>query len=231
MSFAEAYTDVAICNRALSRLKESPIASMSQGGVAARECRTWYKPTVRWLLEEHDWGLATKRSPLAALAVNDRPNEWLYAYAAPTDLAFPIDIIPFNDSGAIGYYQGLKQFALPRLARFRRAGSTIYSSVPGAYLDHTSLAVTEALFNEQFVNVIDLYLASRLAIGMRGNEKMRDSYAQQGLTALQNAKAKNLNEQRQTYGDAMSDGERARMGGSEYGGGYVYPYLATRLTY
>lgn len=229
MSFAESYTDVKICNRALSRLKESPIATMDQGGVAARECRTWYKPTVRWLLEEHDWQLAAKRSPLTALAVNDRPMEWLYAYAAPVDLAYIVDIIPFNDSGAIGYYQGLKQFTLPRTQRFKREGSVIYSSVPGAYVAHTSLDVTEAEFNEQFVNVIDLYLASRIAIGLRGSEKMRDAYAQQGLTALQNAKAKNLNEQRQTYGDAMSDSERSRLGGSEYGGGYTYPVLGTRV--
>lgn len=230
MSFAEPYSDVIICNGSLSLLKESPIASMEQGGSAARECRTWYKKTVRWLLEEHAWGLATKRSPLAALATNDRTAEWLYAYAAPRDLAFPVDIIPLNGSGAIGYYQGLKQFTLPQ-QRFKREGSVIYSRVPGAYLAHTSLDVTEADFSEQFVITIQFYLASRMAIGLRGSEKMRDRYAADGLTALQNAKAKNLNEQRQTYGDAISDTERSRAGGSEYGGGYVYPVLGTRLIY
>lgn len=220
MSFKVPYTDVSICNRALSRLKESPIAAIDQGGVAARECRQWYKPTVRWLLEEFHWNLATVRTALAEKA-NTRSTEWNYAYAAPADLAFPVQISPYGDGANIGYYAGLKQFNF--IQRMAYVGDTIYSSVAGAYLDYTSLDINESQFNELFVSVIELYLASRMAIGVRGSEKMRDAYEQQGLTALQNAKARNLNANGPTYGDTMSEADRVRTGGSEYLGGNPFP--------
>ena len=79
-------SEVAICNLSLSHLGDSAtVASISppEGSAQAEHCERWYPMARDTLLQMHDWGFATKRATLAALATV--PSDWGYAYALPPD--------------------------------------------------------------------------------------------------------------------------------------------------
>lgn len=68
---------VAICNRALDKLGQDPITSLTDGTVAANRCnRTW--PIVRDAeLREHPWNFAVKR---ATLSPSTTTPDWGFSY-------------------------------------------------------------------------------------------------------------------------------------------------------
>ena len=154
MSFKTNYSDVIICNRALSCLPESPIAMMDAPGIAARECRQHYSPVVRRVLTMHDWGLATKVESLAVSSDNPR-REWTYAYAPPADLAFAIDVVPADLVGGnsnTNYFQGMQALlGGTKFGKFKRSDGKIYSNIEDASLVYTTLDITEDAFTEDFV--------------------------------------------------------------------------------
>jgi hypothetical protein len=226
MSFKVAYTDVTICNRALSRLPHSPLTNLATDpGLAARECRLWYKPTVRKLLELYDWGLATKREAMAEAPVNDRP-EWAYCYLAPNDLGFAKSLLPTDQAiSGVGYYQGLRSLQNTVALRMQRVGGKIYSHWPGATLEYTSLEITEAEFTEVLVEAIDLTLASKIAMPITKNQQLADGLAEKAREHINQALAADRQQQGQKYGEGLTETERARELGVDFGySGYPTEY-------
>lgn len=212
MSFRITYSDVIIANRALGMLPEAPIDSLDGPGVARRALRTYYKPTIAALLSKHDFGLATKRAALAELT-NDRA-EWLYKYAAPNDLGYALTQHSGGTSGSsVGYYQGLKAIGAGGYAKFKRVGQAIYSNMPGAVLEYTSLDVTEADFTEAFVDIAVPMVASAIAMDITKRDDLRDDLAALGRTKLNEWLAVERNQRGERYGDTMTETEIARQVG------------------
>ena len=226
MSFKTNYSDVIICNRALSCLPESPIAMMDAPGIAARECRQHYSPVVRRVLTMHDWGLATKVESLAVSSDNPR-REWTYAYAPPADLAFAIDVVPADLVGGnsnTNYFQGMQALlGGTKFGKFKRSDGKIYSNIEDASLVYTTLDITEDAFTEDFVLVVEKYLAAKLAMPITKRKDLADALEEEGDKMVNRAVALYRSQQGQTYGDEKSDTERVREGSLtyyNYGGGY-----------
>jgi hypothetical protein len=211
MSFKEITSDTAICNRALGMVSESKtISSLDDPGINAQACRRWYKPIVARLLEMHHWGLATKKEPLVAVT-NGRATEWMYAYDAPHDLAFPVGISMESGASSVSYYRGLAGLVAMAYGRpiFLYQSGVIYSNMAGD-LEYVSYDITEADFNATFENIVILMLASRLALELPKDMDLSKELAQSAVTEINIAMAQNLNAGNRQYGMNVSEAEIAR---------------------
>lgn len=219
MSFIETRSDIDIVNKALSRIGQVGLSGTLEtpagNSNAGREARLHYKATVRWVLEQHHWNLATKRQTLVEVT-NDRSIEWGFAYAKPADLAFPVAIYTPGDAaaGPISYFRGLKGLFAQLYGRllFTYSGGVLYSFMGPAELEFTSFDITEQDFTEQLETLIVLFLASKFAYSVAKDHRMGNEIKQEALTELDRAIAGNLNEQQATYGNHMSEAEMARNG-------------------
>lgn len=220
MSFIEARSDISICNKALSRIKQQSLSGSLTDPAnlnkhAARECNLWYKPVVRQVLASHHFGLATKQVGLVSQPTNDRPAEWTNAFIAPTDMAFPVLVGPLV-TGTIGisYYQGLGFLIASLYGRplFRYATGTIYANIDGAVLDYVSFDITEQDFNDAVEKLVVLFLASNLARSVAKDDTLARELHDEGLKEMNLEIARELNLGGQRYGEGISEYEMARGG-------------------
>jgi hypothetical protein len=216
MSFIEARSDIAICNKALSRVGNQGISGSLASPVnnAGRLCNQWYKTVVRTLLEQHHFGLATVRQALVEVT-NDRSAEWLAAYQPPSDMAFPVTLGPYG-SGQVSYYRGLEGLFGILLGQkiFLYNRGVIYSQVSGATLEYVTLGITEADFNQTFENLVIVFLASVLAETLLKDRQLAKDLYEEGMSKLNWAIAQSLNLGQQRYGDSPTESEIARGGGA-----------------
>lgn len=214
MSFQEPRSAINIANRALSRIGQAQITGTLDNPLnnAMRQCALHYKSVVRTLLEQHHFGLATKRQALVTVT-NDRSNEWLFAYQPPSDMAFPVSFGPYP-SGQVSYYQGLGALLgiLSGRPIFAYASGVLYAQLEDAELEYVSFDITEADFNQTFENLVVVFLASELARGLAKDPKMAADLYEEGMSKLNWAIAQNLNIGRPTYGNSLTETELARGG-------------------
>lgn len=223
MSFKPDTSAASIANEALAMLPADPIQDLDERSMEARECRRFYKPVVARLLEQFHWGLATKRAPLAALAVNDRPNEWAYAYAKPTDLAYPVRMHTEDGGAYYGWFMEQLSYLLPGgRTLFRQVGGTIYSSVGAASIEYTSFNITEANFTALFKDVVTLELAARICRPITKDDALARELASRAEYERRQAIANDLNRNGMTYGNKPTESEIVRGAGLDlnYAGGY-----------
>jgi hypothetical protein len=221
MGFQEPRDAISICNKALSRIKQQPLAGSLDDPAnlnkhAARECKLWYKTIVRQVLSQHHWGLATKRTALVTNVTNVRDGEWAYSYVPPSDMAFPVVVQPPYSAigGTISYYRGLGALLAQLYGRplFRYESGAIFANAEGAILDYTSFDITEQDFNEAVEALVVLYLASQLAYSVAKDDKLGRDLHEEALARQNLEIAHNLNMNQPKYGDFVSEGERARAG-------------------
>lgn len=214
MTFRPDPSGIAICNRALSRLKQGPISDLDPPtpvGVPSRECARWYKPVVARLLESHHWNLATRRVALTE-ATNDRTSDWRYRYALPVDVAFPVSLaLPAGTTSNLQYYQGLAGLLATASGRpvFLKSGAFLYTTWAGD-LDYVSYDISEADFNATFENIVELMLAAAMAYAITGSRTREESLRQQATSAMNLAIAQNLNAGNPRYGEFTSERDLAR---------------------
>jgi len=225
MSFKEIESAVGLANKALGMISEQSITSLDDAGARAEKVKRWYKPVVARLLETHHWGLATKRASLVALPTNDRSAEWLYAYSAPDDMAFPVGVAFASGTSSVSYYRGLSGLIAMAYGKpiFQFHNGTLYSNMAGD-LEFVSFDITEADFNATFANIVILMLASRLALELPKDREMSDDLAAEARSEMNMAITQNLNIGNRQYGMQVSEGEMAR--GSLYGTSWDYFPLA-----
>jgi hypothetical protein len=220
MSFMEPRSEISICNKALSRIKQQPLSGSlddpaNQNKHSARECRLWYKTIVRQVLSMHHFGLATRRAQLVTNVANDRSAEWAYSYVPPSDMAFPVLVVPYNGvASSVSYYVGIG-FVLARLygrPLFLYQSGTLYSQTANAELEYTSFSLTEQDFNEAVEALVVLFLASNLARSIAKDEKLGQELHNEALSRLNIEIARSLNMSQQRYDTNISDTELARAG-------------------
>ena len=222
MTFKIITSDVSICNMALGMVAESKtISSLDDPGGNAQACKRWYRPIVARLLELHHWGLATKHTALVQQAINTRSNEWLYAYAVPDDMAFPVGMALSNGSSSVSYYRGLAGLIGLTYGKpiFQFHNGVLYSNVTGD-LEYVSFDVTEADFSATFSNIVILMLASRLALELPKDFDLFEELEDKALAQINIAMTQNLNVGGQKYGMTVSEGELAR--GAFWGDNWDY---------
>lgn len=190
-----------------------PIVSLDEQSLEARECVRVYKPIVAELLEMHHWNLATVREPLT-LQANDRTNEWRYAYAAPTNMAYPVAIIPLTGTSYTGWRGQDGDFStFLGMKLFRVAGGTLYSNIQTPTLEFTSFNLTEGDFTYLFRRVIIFEIAARICMAVTKDKAQTMKLGQMAEGYRQRAIASDMNRNGQTYGNNPTESEIARFGG------------------
>jgi hypothetical protein len=213
MSFQPNPSDVALCNRALSRLSQSPIVSIDPPqpqGTSSRACALWYKATVARLLEMHHWSLARKRVTLTEVT-NDRTSEWTYLYELPGDVAFPVTLAPLGGTSGLQYYRGLAGLLATLYGKpaFLKVGNRLYANYSGV-LDYVSYDISEANFNATFENIVELTLAAAICFDITKSRTREEGLRDQATSAVNLAITQDLNAGNPRYGDEMSQRDIVR---------------------
>lgn len=201
-----ASSKVEIWNMALSRIGHSErIADPDEGSTASDLCMLIYDQCLDYVLEDFPWRFAKKRLALSTVA-GTPPTAWAYQYAIPADclriraFANPISRTP------------LAQEKIP----FERAtdGTTalIYTDLEDAELIYTCRITDVSKFDASFVSSLAYYLASEMAVPLRGaaGVQLADAMLNKYMGQVRIAAAKSLSE----GFDTTPDGEflQARNG-------------------
>jgi len=90
-------SEIDIANLALAHLGDDATVSNfnpPEGSSQAEHCARFYPIARDSLLEQHDFGFATRRATLSALTYTDPTGEWQYAYALPNLCIKPVEVRP-----------------------------------------------------------------------------------------------------------------------------------------
>ena len=204
------------CNEALAEIGADTIASLDEASVGAAECNRSYAPALADLLEVHDWGFSIRRQALA-LKVNDRPGEWAYAYAKPSNVASLRRVLPgFVSTGAVAYpawgWWSFQPWAAFGPVPYVEDASTIYTGLDQAVLEYSSSVAGEDIMPALFRRALVYELASRLAMPIRKDRQLKGDMIQMARTARAIAMADDENRYPRQTLEYVSDATLVRGG-------------------
>lgn len=198
-----AVSKVEICNMALAHIGRSAtlIESIDERSVEARQCRLWYEPCRREVLEAHDWHFARRRLALA-LHADDPPDQWGYRYQLPSDLIAVRSIEnPFAAGTVFTRFDptanwGSLTDAVAYELEVADSGEevTLLTDMQDAVLFYTRDQEATATFPALFVNALSHYLAGKVAMALTGKKQIQDDQAGAFRQALRVASASSANQ-------------------------------------
>lgn len=202
-----------LCNRALAQIAAGQIADFSEGSMEAREVSRFASPLLLEVADWAEWQWMIKRQALASVA-NDRPAEWLYAYAEPADLAQPLGLRQVEDDATdlpiAGPYPFPQQDAMP--LAYLHEGSRIYANVPTATLIYARSTLEAGDMPPLVARAFELELAARIALPIKKDAKVAQVLQQQAEMARARAIADEENKRVHRPVRYASDAEFARAG-------------------
>lgn len=146
-----------IWNLALSHLGDKAnIADPDESSAQADHCRRFYPIARNTLLELHDWKFATRRVTLALL-LEDPTDDWLYAYAPPSDCIKERTVFMSEGDNCAGRGYGFDVETIDDDL------SVIYTNVEDAILRYTALITDTTKYSALFVDAFTWLLASYVA--------------------------------------------------------------------
>lgn len=206
-------TLVDICNRALAEIAAGPIADPGENSIEAREAGRFSAALMAELSHWTDWSWAIRRATLAG-ASNDRPAEWLYAYAVPDDCARPLAVRAVEAAATVlplgGPYPFPAQDALP-LAFLHESG-LIYTNVAGATLVYLGVLSDPATLPPLVLRAFELELAARIALPIRKDAGLAHTLATAAEIARARAIAEDINQRAASPARFISEAAFARAG-------------------
>lgn len=216
-------SQTSICNLALASIRASLISDINENSNEAQNCRIFYPEIVSTHLEsDHNWSFANQRIQLAPAGTNDRPFEWLYAYLAPSNMAAPIRVLPDLASAGIAIPQPLpgepysetwatlNGYEVP----YEILSGVLYTNAENAWLDFTINDITGIAGTALFAKAVEIELASRLAVPIKGDSAREKELTTAAELAWQRAIAADRNRQPQDWGNYQSESMVARHSGA-----------------
>lgn len=206
-----------LCNRALGQIAAGAIADFEEGSLEAHEVVRFAQPLLDELADWTEWHWLVKREVLAAVT-NDRPAEWLYAYAVPADMAQPLAVREVEDAATVLPMFGPYSFPLQDgiALAFLNEGGVIYTNVPTATLVYTRKTITAADLPPLVQRAFELELGARIALPIKKDAKVAQYLSQQAEVARQRAIADEENKRQSTPRRYISEAEYARAGVGNY---------------
>lgn len=205
---------IELCNRALANVAKGQIASLNEQSLESRECVRWAQPLLDEIIGWSDNMPLGRRRVVLAELVNDRPAEWSFAYAMPSDMETPIAIRRVEDAAQglpeAGPFNFPLQDGLP--LRFQIEGDKIYSNVPTATLIYTASTIEArelgGLMQKAFVDELSV----RIAMPLTKDPKVGGALANVAELSRARAIAHEENKMPQRQVAYVSDAELARRG-------------------
>jgi hypothetical protein len=190
-------TPTQISNLALDAVPAGRIVSLTEASLSAKTCSMHYAQVLGEILEMGPWRFSIRREALAELPANDREGQWLYAYAMPTGMAFPIQVMDSLGSCSVGY-----EFS----------GVLLYSNEPDATVEYVTTADMAGAHTALFRAALIARLAARICLPITKDLKRAQFLANAAEVAGERAQAANHNQRNNTYGNHVPDILRERMG-------------------
>lgn len=206
---------ITACNSALGRIAKGTITALDEDSVEARYCLIYAPEVLDEMADWTHWPEMVKRVALAGVE-NDRPAEWLYAYAKPADYAKPIAIRRVEeDLRTAPEYS--PPFTLPHQDRMRLGftveGGKVYSNVKDATLVYIKNQMTANDLSPQMRLAFVTELAARLAIPVaKLSANQVERLEQKAMMAKEDAVADAMNANDQMMPNYKSSAEWAREG-------------------
>lgn len=193
-------TPVDICNLALGHIGKPEINSLEEASAEARECRRFYDPTRRAMLQLSDWTFARRRVVLAQVA-NDYAERWGYKYSRPAGALKMLRVLPPDTD--------LRQN--PRPIPFEVREGFVFTDLAPATAEYTTDAVDTSRFSALFIEALSFRIAQRVSRPLTKSTKlaneMRDEYVQHLSAAIEADAAQDVG--RYAFdADAIIDRER-----------------------
>jgi hypothetical protein len=204
-------TTVALCNQAMIELAAPSIASLNEPSAEARACAAVAFVIMEELVDWTEWHW-TDTYQVLALVPNDRPAEWLFAYALPADCATPLAVRSVEDAATSLPVAGPRTFpaqnAIP--LAFTVSGGKLYTNVENATLVYNRTANFQLppLVRRAYV----LELAARICFGIKKDAKRENTLMQKAAFAKAEAISDERNKVPRSSPRYVSDAEYARMG-------------------
>lgn len=205
---------IELCNRSLAAVAKGQIASLNEQSIEARECVRFAQPLLDEMIGWSDNMPLGRRRVVLAEVTNDRPSEWLFAYAKPSDMETPLAIRLGEDPAQClpegGPFNFPLQDGFP--LRFLLEGDKLYSNVATATLIYTAASIQASelsgLMQKAFVDE----LAVRIATPLTKDPKVGAALANVAELSRARAVAHEENKMPQRQTAYVSDAELARMG-------------------
>ena len=202
-----------ICNEALGEVPADQISDIDDiSSMSAKHCKRLYPGVISDLLEVNDWDFANRRVPLAQLG-NDRPSEWTYAYALPSDMRSPLRLVPSTTAVNTGFVvpgtQGLTEQFLSSI-EYVISDAKLYTHLAGALLEYSADDVKPTAFTAMFARLAVLTLASRLVMPILGDRPRQRELLEMAELQQQRAIADEANRTRDRSLDFVSERAMAR---------------------
>lgn len=147
-----AFTEVEVCNLALTELGEDAITSLDDDSDRARVCKKFYGPSRNATLRAHPWNFALKRAQLAQLATAPAWG-FSYAYQLPSDC---LRVLRFDVDGAV----------------WRIEARTLVTNESEAKVLYIAETIDPNLFDATFADTLAAHLAWRLAYTVTGKRNL-----------------------------------------------------------
>tara|TARA_Y100001951_G_C11268421_1_gene257103 strand:- start:337 stop:972 length:636 start_codon:yes stop_codon:yes gene_type:complete len=206
-------TDISIAQEAVSRIGKGTIASLEETSTEASEAAFHLPLVLEEMAEWTEWPELVKRVTLAQ-AANDRPAEWEYAYAAPSDMSDPIAVRGAEEAATSlperGPYTLPVQDAYP--IRFLAESGKIYTNTENAILVYTRENLTAQDLRPLMRRAAVDELAARLALSVKRDAKLADQMARAAEMSRGRAIADARNRSPDFQDRYVSEAELAREG-------------------
>ena len=183
---------VSICNLALSNIGKDNIQALTDAGAEARACSQFYEHTRDMMLQAYPWRFAGGTVSLAQVT-NDKPGQWGYAYQRPTDCLKVRWVRPAysEDDLALTRQQEISH-------QYEAEAQRIYCNLSPAFLRYTAMITDPSLFTPLFVDALSWHLATRLAMPLTRDPKVRAEAFQMAQMMTGQAQMSDANEERET---------------------------------
>lgn len=207
-------TLIELCNRALANIAKGQIGSLNEASLEARECNRFAQPLLDEMISWSDNIPLGRRRVVLALVENDRPAEWLYAYAAPAGMETPLGIRRVEDAATDlpegGPFDFPLQDAYP--LRYLHENGKIYTNVETATLIYTRSSIDASDLGALMQKAFEDELAFRISMPLTKDPKVKQSLAPIAAASRVTALAHEENKMGQRQTSYVSEAELARMG-------------------
>jgi len=177
-------SDVEICNKALIKIGQNTITSLTENNTTARTCNIIYSDSRDAVLRDHTWSFARKIISLNVLA-NEEVINWDYLYVYPPTCLFIIKIFNETDLDTNNYKELLSPITDTKV---------IASNLEEAYIEYIMKILNPNLFDSLFINALVHKLASELSMRITGNQTLSNNLLQTYSIVLSEAKKKDAQE-------------------------------------
>lgn len=177
---------IEICNVALSRVGAGSIQSLTEATREARACRTHYELARDAALRDHDWPFARKRADLAVLT--ETVDDWDYVYQYPADCVAArliLNVASVDPKDRIPFEVGVNA---------AKSSRVILTDEEDAILVYTALVSNTVVYDALFVDALAWRLAAELAVPLRAETSLQQTFLRQYLLQLGSAKETGSNE-------------------------------------